>query len=368
MRILHLYKDYHPVVGGIENHLKDLAETQVAAGHQVTVLVTNPGPERPEEILHGVRVVRVPRLATIASTPISLVFPIALGREVADIVHLHFPYPVAEVSQLLAGGKRPWVLTYHSDVVRQRRIVALYRPLLWQALRRAARILATSPNHLASSPYLKQLADNCTVVPLGINPQPFAAAEPLLPLSGPPRLLFVGRHRYYKGVDDLLRAMTQIDAELLLAGDGPMQPVWQELAAALGVASRVKFLGHVGDQELPGIYASADLFVLPANVRAEAFGTVLVEAMASGLACVTTELGTGTSYVVQHGATGLVVPPKEPAALAEAINCLLKDADLRRRMGQTGRQRALAEFTLERMAEQVEWIYQEVLEEAQPKR
>ncbi|MCB8982260.1 MAG: glycosyltransferase [Ardenticatenaceae bacterium] len=362
MKILHVYKDYSPIRGGIENHIKTLAEAQAAAGHQVTVLVTNPGGEKPDVLLNGVRVVRAARLATIASTPISLTLPRLLRRLDADIVHLQFPYPLGELSQWLVGGKRPFLISYQSDVVKQQAILRLYDPLLRRILRRASRILASSPNYIDSSPYLRPLADHCTIVPLGIDPQPFLQVAPLtLPPSDLPTLLFVGRHRYYKGVDTLIRAMPDIAARLLIAGDGPMRPAWEALAAELDLGERVTFLGDIGDVDLPRLYAAADVFVLPSNVRAEAFGLVLLEAMASGLPCVTTEVGTGTSFVVQDGQTGLVVPPQDEGALATAVSHLLQHPDLRRQMGQNGRARLLAEFTTPKMVARVEAVYRQLL-------
>lgn len=361
MKILHVYKDYHPIRGGIENHIRTLAEAQVAAGHQVTVLVTNPGGEKPDVLLNGVRVVRAARLATVASTPLSVTFPFQLGALEADIVHLQFPYPLGEISQLVAGGKRPFLISYQSDVVKQQTILRLYEPLLRRVLRRAGRILASSPNYIASSPYLNPLADHCTVVPLGIDPAPFLQAEPLpLPPSDLPTLLFVGRHRYYKGVDTLIRAMPHVAARLLIAGDGPMRSAWEALAAELNVTDRVQFLGDISDGDLPRLYAAADLFVLPSNVRAEAFGLVLLEAMAAGLPCITTEVGTGTSFVVQDGLTGLVVPPQDENALSTAVSHLLDHPELRRQMGANGRARLLAEFTTPTMVARVEAVYEAV--------
>lgn len=361
LNILHVYKDYHPILGGIENHIKTLAEAQAAAGHRVTVLVTNPGGQTGQEILKGVRVLRVPRLATIASTPLSVQLPLALGRLSPRITHLHFPYPLGELSQLTFGRGRPFVITYHSDIVRQRKLLLFYRPLLRRALRRADRLLPTSRNYVDTSPFLRPLAAKCTVVPLSVDPRPFISARPLYPPAAVPTLLFVGRHRYYKGVDDLIRAMQALDAQLLIGGDGPERRSWQALAHDLGVGGKVQFVGQVSDADLPRLYASADVFVLPANARAEAFGKVLLEAMAAGLPCVTTEVGTGTSYVVQDGRTGLVVPPSDPRALAAAINRLLADPHLRHDMGQAGQIRVGREFTTEGMAGRVEAVYQEVL-------
>jgi rhamnosyl/mannosyltransferase len=361
LHILHVYKDYHPVLGGIENHIKTLSECQVAAGHRVTVLVTNPAREPAMSELNGVQVKRVPRLATVASTPLSPTFPLALRAVQPDITHLHFPYPVGEISQFLAGRGRPYVITYHSDVVRQQTILRFYRPLLERVLHGAARIIPTSDRYVATSPFLRPLAAKCTAVPLAVDPVPFLEATPLFPRESKPTILFVGRHRYYKGVDDLLRAMPHINGRLLIAGDGPLTAQWQSLAVELSLGQKVRFLGTVSDEDLPRLYASADLFVLPANSRAEAFGKVLLEAMAAGLPCVTTEVGTGTSYVVQDGLSGFVVPPCNPQALSSAIQRLAVDAALRQKMGHAGRERVLKEFTPRLMEERIAQVYEAVL-------
>ncbi|MCP5094356.1 MAG: glycosyltransferase [Chloroflexi bacterium] len=361
MKILHVYKDYHPILGGIENHMKTLAEAQAAAGHDVTVLVTNPGQEMTREIINGVRVIRAWRVATIASTPLSPVFPLWLTRLKPDMTHLHFPYPVGEFSQLMMGNGRSTVITYHSDVVKQQRILRWYRPLLLKTLQKADRIIATSDRYIESSVYLKPIANKCVVVPLAVALQDFNDVTPYLPPATMPTLLFVGQHRYYKGLDDLIRAMPQIEARLLVGGDGPMRPIWEQMVQELGVSSKVQFLGRVSDDDLPRLYASADLFVLPANARSEAFGKVLLEAMAAGLPCVTTEVGTGTSYVVQDGVTGFVVPPKSPDGLATAVNTLLTNENLRRQMGAAGRARVEQEFTPEKMIARVDAVYNDVL-------
>jgi rhamnosyl/mannosyltransferase len=380
MKVLHVYKDYHPVLGGIENHLRTLAEGLAARGHEVSVLVCHTGNRTEIGLMNGVRLMRAARAGTIASTPLSTDLPRLLANEHPDIVHLHFPYPFGEASHWLIKLLSPsWervahrkvavpnrsrdgrkshsktVITYHSDVVRQKLIGALYRPLMRWGLRRADSILATSPNYVVSSPELVRLGSRCLVVPLGIDVERFAA--PPRRQRNRPTLLFVGRHRYYKGLDDLLKAMTGIDAELLVAGDGPMRGAWEALAANLSLGDKVRFLGTVPDEALAGLYRSADIFVLPASARSEAFGIVLLEAMAAGLPCVTTELGTGTSYVVQHEETGLVVPARTPAALAEAINRLLADEALRRRLGANGQARARREFRQETMVDRIEAVY-----------
>lgn len=360
MRILHVYKDYFPVLGGIENHIRVLAEAHAAAGHQVTVLVCAPGPRTRIEELNGVRVIKAGRLATVASMPLSLSQPLILSRLQADVVHVHSPYPLGELANWLMGRARATVVTHHSDVVRQARWLRLYGPLLRRILSRTDRIIATSPRYIDTSPWLRPVRDRCVVVPLGVDHRRFT--PPPAPFDGPPTILFVGRLRYYKGVDTLLRALRDLPGvRLNIVGDGPMRGRWEALALSLGLAERVRFLGEVEDDRLPLLYHQAHLFVLPANARAEAFGTVLLEAMASGLPCITTEVGTGTSWVVQDGVTGLVVPPDDPAALAEAIRSLLSRPDLRVEMGRRGRERVEARFTLDRMIGAVARVYEEVL-------
>jgi len=378
LNILHIYKDYFPVLGGIENHVRLLAEGQAARGHQVTALITNPDGLRTTAIDEaGVRVVRAGRLATVASTPLSLALPWQLARARPDVVHLHFPYPIGEVSQWLLRRGRATVLTYHSDVVRQARILRLYRPLLARVLKETDALIVGSPQ-MRNSAYLAPHQAKVRLIPYGIplarfRGRPAATemarvAERYL-TTGPantgaapaPRLLFVGRLRYYKGLDTLIEALPALrPARLLVVGAGPMAEPWQTLTRAVGVPDRIAWLGEVPDADLPALYHLADLFVLPASHPSEAFGLGQVEAMAAGLPVVCTELGTGTSYVNQDGITGRVVPPRDPGALTSAISDLLADPALRARMGAAAQARA-TEFDLDLMVDRVLALYTDLL-------
>lgn len=367
MHIVQLYKDYAPVLGGIENHVRDLSEGLVARGHRVTVLVTSLG-GRTEMVspLPGLTVIKAARSLHVASTPFSLAM-LGFARELrADVVHLHFPYPPGDVVARALPGNPPLVVTYHSDVVRQRVLLHVYGPLLGHTLDRAARIVATSPQYVDSSPFLRRRAARCVVIPLGVDAARFAHADAaqvaaLRARYGQHLVLFVGRLRYYKGLHVLLDALPMVRGTLLIGGSGPERDRLVAQAARLGVAERVHFLGDVDDAGLPALYQAADLFVLPAHLRAEALGVAQIEALASGLPCVSTELGTGTSYVNCNGVTGLVVPPASPTALAGAIGALLADRDLRMRYGAAGRARVAALFTRERMLDAVEGLYRDVV-------
>lgn len=370
MNILHIYKDYYPVFGGIENHVKDLAEGLAARGHTINVLVTSLDRRTQVETLNGVRIVKTSRWVHVASTPLSpsmFVWARRLGRD-ADVVHLHFPYPPGEVAYLLSGSRAPAVISYHSDIVRQKSLLRLYRPVLWRVLNRVDCILPTSPRYVETSPVLRRYRDKCRVVPLGVDVGRFAAAstsrvaELRDRLSNPPTdhlLLSVGRLRYYKGLDTLICALPDLPtARAVIVGTGPMESEWRELAQAQGVGERVTFAGDVPDVDLVNYFHAADVYVLPANARAEAYGIALVEAMAAGLPCVTTEVGTGTSWVVQDGVTGIVVPPHNPAAMARAVAGLLEDPDRRRIMARAAAQRARQEFDKRLMVDRVLAVYQ----------
>jgi glycosyltransferase involved in cell wall biosynthesis len=363
MKVLHIYKDYFPVLGGIENHVGLLATGEARHGLDVTVLVTHPGQEADDRMVDGVRLIRARRLTTKASTPLSLSLFRHVAQLPADVTHLHFPYPPGEIASLLLrhGGKT--VITYHSDIVRQKSILRLYRPLLTKVLAHANRIIAATPQMVENSPFLRRVSDKCAVIPYGMPLDRLSRADPVqvaaLRAQYPgPLLLFVGKLRYYKGVNYLIEAMGNVTATLLIVGSGPMESEWRRQAEESPARARIVFCGEVPDAALPTYYHACDVFALPSSERSEAYGMVQVEAMAAGKPVVCTELGTGTTYVNQDGVTGLVVPPKDPAALSAAINRLLSDEPLRQRMGEAGRARACAEFGEDTMVERVIDVYQ----------
>ncbi len=364
MRVLHVYKDYAPILGGIENHIRALAEAQARDGHDVRVLVTRRPGQAPVEVLNRVSVDRVTSLGTLASTPLSpALYNRAHGAE-ADLVHVHSPYPVAEIAML--GTRSTYALTLHADPTRplQRLVLTAYAPFFRRVVSGAAAVIMTSPRAAERSRWIARDDPRVVIAPLGSDPVRFSPVDADTRASGGPvRLLFAGLLRHYKGVDVLLQALPLIDrpVTLTVAGDGPERATLQQLSARLGLDAFVRFVGRVPDAELPDLYRSHDVFVLPAVSSAEAFGQVLVEAMLSGLPCVTTELGTGTSFVVQDRVTGMVVKPRSVLSLAEVLCDLASDVDLRIRLGAAGRERALELFTTDRMLERVRAGYEQAL-------
>lgn len=367
LRILHIYKNYDPIVGGIENHIKALAEAEARRGDLVRVLVTNLDHHTITENCQGVEVIRAGRVLELASTPLSPALLLEAARLDTDVINLHMPFPPGDLAVRAVAGNPALVVTYHSDIVRQQRLLQLYRPLLQATLSAARRIIVTSARYRDTSPFLRPRAERCRVVPLSIDASRFTTLDPVglarlhLQISGPV-LLSVGVLRYYKGLHLLLEALPKLDARLVIVGTGPEEQRLKHLAHELQIAERVHFAGFVPDADLPAYYQAADIYVLPSHLRAEAFGTVLLEAMAAGLPLVTTEIGTGTSEVNEHGRTGFVVSPNDPIALARALRVLLADRMLREQLGQEGRRRAFAHYAPALMAERTATVYREAIE------
>ncbi|RJP24069.1 MAG: glycosyltransferase [Candidatus Abyssobacteria bacterium SURF_5] len=369
MKILHVYKDYYPpVVGGIEKHIAQVCN-HLKKKHEVQVLVCNRGFSTEIEHVDGVRVVKVGQLGRLQSAPIPPAFALWLRRLEADILHFHLPNPTCELSYLLARPPGAVVATYHSDIVRQEFLLRFYSPFLRSFLRKTRLILPTSPVYAEGSLYLREFAHKCRVVPLGVDTHLFDSISPvkeevnaLHVRYGQEFILFVGKLRYYKGLQFLIRAMPRIPVPLVIVGTGPMEDELKGLAILNGVKEKVHFAGEVSDMDLAAYYHACSLFVLPSIYRSEAYGLVQLEAHACGKPVVSTRLGTGVEYVNLHLKTGCVVPPADPDALAAAIESLLNDPKRRQEMGEFARQRVCDEFDLDRMFHKIEDVYQEALE------
>jgi glycosyltransferase involved in cell wall biosynthesis len=377
LKVLQVNKHYSPPhVGGVEVVVRRLSEGLVRhAGASVRALVSNETRDWVEETIGGVQVVRLPRQVNISSAPIAASMPFELHQMSRssgspDVVNLHSPYPWGEVSFLMARPNVPSVVLYHSDIVRQRRLLAAYRPFLERFLDAVDLIMVSSPNMLAHSPFLTPRTEKCRVIPFGLpneyfKPPPAViarAAQLRASHAGRTIVLFVGRLVYYKGVDVLVRAMAQVDADLVLVGSGPLEATVRELAGSQGVAARLTLLPPQNDAELLAWYRAADIFCLPSVARSEAFGLVQIEAHAAGTPVVSTDLPTGVPYANLDGVTGLIVPPGDTGALAGALRRLLDDAELRARLGAQAHARALSEFTVSRMVEQTLQVYAEAVD------
>lgn len=363
MKVLQVNKLYYPFIGGVEKHVQDVAESLLGK-IDVEVLVANTSRRKVTETVNGVPVTRLPSWGILRSAPVAPGFYRAIKRMPADIYHLHFPNPFGEAAYLAAGAPGKLVVTYHSDVVRQKTLLRVYGPIIRRLLKRADAIMVSSPNMIKTSPWLQPVRDKCAVVPFGINAAPFqltpeiaAKAAGMRERYGSPLVLFLGRLIYYKGVKYLIEAMKMVDAQLLIVGTGVLRADLEEQARGLGIADRVHFAGEATDADVPAYFHACDLFVLPSVANSEAFGFVQLEAHACGKPVVSTDLPTGVPYANLDGVTGLIVPPEDSAALAAAITRLLKDDALRRKLGAQAKARVENDFSREALARAVLEIY-----------
>jgi rhamnosyl/mannosyltransferase len=368
MNVLHVGKYYPPYMGGIETHLHALCG-ELRRFMDVRVLVANTDSSSKTECIDGMMVERTGAVCTLASAPLCPGMVSRIRNSDADLIHIHLPNPTAVLAYLASGRKGNLVVTYHSDTVRQTVLGTLFNPIQHRFLRRSQAILATSPDYLESSSVLGEHRARCHVVPYGIGLEDFARSDAaqvsqLRQQYGDRLVLAVGRLVYYKGFEVLIEAMVNVDGRLLLIGDGPLRAKLAGLAAALGIADRVVFLGALQNRETIPFYHAADVFVLPSVARSEAFGIVQIEAMAAGTPVVNTALDSGVPFVSRHEVTGLTVPPQDPAALAAALNRLLQDDQLRAGYGKAARLRAQTHFSLEAMTSQTRAIYTSVLEDS----
>ncbi len=375
MRICHLAKYYPPARGGIESHVQTLARLQAAGGDRVQVIALDHRRGGPPglrwETDAGVEVARVhPRLRLSHAQWSPELLAWMRGGLAADIVHLHLPNPSMQVVWLRTRPAAKLIVTYHSDIIRQRLLRLPLLPLERATLAHAAAILASSPNYIRRSPLLRRFAGQVTVLPLGTDLEPYLHPSPaalewsrrLRAEHGEPLWLCVGRLVYYKGLETAIAALARCPGKLMIVGVGPLEPRLRRQARRLGVESRLIWAGQVEAERLAGAYAAATAFWFPSNARSEGFGLVQIEAMASRCPLINTGIpGSGVNWVSPHEESGITVPAKNPAALAAAALRLWQDAGLRARLGEGGRQRALAEFNQEAMAQRVMQCYRQAL-------
>ncbi|MBE0448490.1 MAG: glycosyltransferase [Actinobacteria bacterium] len=369
MKVLQVNKLYYPHIGGVENHVRVLA-TGLKDKIDVEVLVANEQSKMVVEFIDGVRVTKVASIGRLRSAPIAPGFMAQLRKIKSDIYHFHFPNPTGETAFLLARPQGKLVVTYHSDIVRQKMLLKFYRPFLEKFLNRADRIIVSSPNLIESSPFLKKVRGKCRVIPFGISadwlmltPEVEERVDEIRRTYGPKIAFFLGRLIYYKGIDYLIRAMQDVRGKLIIAGDGELGSELKRLASDLRVKDRVRFIGTLSDKELSSYYHACDIFVLPSVESSEAYGLVQLEAHACGKPVVSTNLPTGVPFVNRDGVSGLIVPTRDSKALSEAINELFDNDELRVRLGNQAKERFERGFTSEAMIERVLETYGEVLGE-----
>ncbi|WP_198116172.1 glycosyltransferase family 4 protein [Massilia rhizosphaerae] len=368
MRVLHFYKTYFPdSVGGVEQVIRQMCVGTGRLGITNQVLSLSRDRRLEPFDYEGHTVHRVPLNFEVASNAVSVqaIGKLARMAAEADVVHYHFPWPFMDMAHFLARIDKPTVVTYHSDIVRQKALLKLYQPLKHRFLASVDTIVATSPNYLASSAVLDRYRDKTRVITFGLDkssyPEPDQARlDHWRARVGPKFFLFVGVLRYYKGLHILLDAVAGTDYPVVIVGAGPIEAELKAHAARLGL-TRVQFVGPVDDLDKAALLKLCYAVAFPSHLRSEAFGISLLEGAMYGKPMISSEIGTGTTYINVHGETGLVVPPSDHVALRAAMAQLWNDPQAAREMGQRAEARYWQLFTSAQMADNYVRLYQELV-------
>lgn len=370
---LQVAKFYPPIMGGIESTVKDISEGLTRRGWCVAVLCSNT--ENKTIISKGrILIVRAAALMRLASTSISpclIKFLMRIGDS-AEILHVHLPNPMANLAIWIVRPRVKIILHWHSDIVKQKTLLKFYVPLQQWLLNRSKLIICTSMPYAKSSKWLENYQSKIRILPSCIG-DPLAhensheLSKRVVAIKdkyfGKKIIFSLGRMTYYKGFNVLIQAASELpdDMVVLIGGEGELLAGYKKITQDLNLSEKVIFLGKIPQELLSSYYEAADIFCLPSLARSEAFGLVMVEAMAHSLPIVATDIiGSGVPWVNQDSVTGLNVEPGNPGQLASALTKLLLNPTLANHFGKAARKRFEKFFELEIMIDALEEIYREV--------
>lgn len=351
-KILQINKFYYPHLGGVETVVKDIAEGLNNNNWQVDVLACQSKGPRTTEIINNIKIYRAASWGKLLGMPISLDF-FKLMKQLwnnYDYIIIHHPFPLAFLP-LLFLKKKPTIIWYHCDIVRQKISKLAFLPFINYGLKLAKKIIVSTTRLSHFSPLLKKHQNKCQTIHFGLDlnyyqltPEVSLEAEKIKKTYSPEQklLLSVGRLVYYKGYKYLIEAMESIPAQLLIIGTGPEKESLTKLIKNKKLENKISIIDPVND--LRSYYIASDIFILPSCANSEAFGLVQLEAMAFNKPVINTDLTTGVPEVSVHKETGLTVPARNSEELKQAINKLLSNQELSQNYGKKAKQRVLDLF------------------------
>lgn len=371
MKILQIGK-FYPIRGGVEKVMFDIMIGVSQRQAHCDMLCASAENQSPGDISFNeyARVLCVPTWKKVAATMLApaLIFRLRKIRKEYDVIHIHHPDPMACLALFLSGYKGPVVLHWHSDILKQKMLLKLYRPLQNWLIKRANVIVGTTPVYVAESPFLKNVQHKVQSLPIGVEevqPDPKRVAQLREHYTGKKIIFSLGRLVEYKGYEYLIRAAAKLgdDCITLIGGKGPLQASLQALIEELGVADKVKLIGFIEDKELSAYFGACDVFCLSSIWKTEAFAIVQVEAMSCGKPVVATEIPeSGVSWVNADCMSGINVPTEDADSLAQAIKAILSDERLYNKLSNGARERYETMFTRELMTERCLRLYRELSE------
>lgn len=372
MKILHVYKRSLPEsIGGVEKFIDTLCKSISKHGIKNNVLSLSKKPSKKGIKLEGYTVHHAKEDIYIGSTGFSLsaLFKFLRLLKDSDIVHHHYPHPFGDILQILSFTKKPYVVTYHSDILRQKNLEIIYSPLKNYFLRNSKKIIATSPNYFATSEILQKYSSKVEIIPIGLSAKDYEMPtkekiDYWKKKLGSKFFLFVGAQRYYKGLKVALEAIENTNIKLVFAGTRAADRELSKYAKSKSITN-IEFLGKVSKEDKCALLSTCYGFIFPSNLRTEAFGIALLEAAYFGNPLISCEIGTGTSFVNKHDETGFVVKPGCPKDLRDAMLKLLNNEDLAIKMGKNAKKRAEKLFNSDKHSKTYLKIYSQLLKNSE---
>lgn len=357
LKVLHFYKTYYPdTFGGIEQVIYQLSESGAEYDVESTVLSLSQRGNIDNQKIGVQRVFYAKTNFEVASTPFSLscINKFKELAKQADIIHYHYPFPFMDMLHFICRINKPTVVSYHSDIVKQKFFFRLYSPLMNRFLNSVDCIVAASPNYVESSPVLKKFSSKVKIIPYGLNEEsyPIISKEKLTYWRnrvGDKFFLFIGAFRYYKGLHTLLDAAHTTSLPIVIVGGGGIEQELKLKAKELNLLN-VHFVGALNDEDKTALLQLCYSVVFPSHLRSEAFGITLLEGAMHGKPLISCEIGTGTTYINIHGETGIVIPPDDSCSLRDAMKILYYDQELANRCGIKAYSRFKDIFTSEKMS------------------
>jgi glycosyltransferase involved in cell wall biosynthesis len=368
IKVLHFYKTYYPnSMGGVEQAIYQLARQSSKNGIEAIVLSLSINKIQQIIPMDGHIAYFTKQDFQIASMGFSILSILRFKQlaERADIIHYHFPWPFMDLLHFLLRIKKPSIISYHSDIIRQKKWLIVYKPLMNAFMRAADRIVATSPNYFATSKILNRYKDKVIVIPIGLDKAsyPRPSYDRIIywqNLLGKKFFLFVGALRYYKGLEILLSALAIREFPMVIIGSGSIELELKSKADALGL-KHIKFLGTLSDEDKVAIIMLSYSVIFPSHLRSEAFGISLLEGAMYAKPLISCEIGTGTTFINIDQVTGYVLPPSDPESLNNAMSSLWHDEIKAAAFGEAAQARYWELFTAEDMAGKYASLYKELI-------
>ena len=365
IKVLHFYKEAYPTsYGGIAFFIHNLCKKGKSFGIKNTSLAfkkTNKNNIINKSFEY--ESYEIKEDFTIFSTTFSLkgIFKFRELAKNSDIIHFHYPYPFADILYFLFAKNKKSVVTYHSDIVRQKKLLFFYKIIRDLFLNSVDHIVATSNNYFVSSKTLQKFNNKVSIIPIGIDINSYPIISKKIQLKFKKYLpknffIFVGNFRYYKGLDIALNAVKGTNLNLVLVGIGQVKNKIIKKVREEKITN-VIFIDSVSEEEKIALLDLAYAFIFPSYLRSEAFGISLLEAAAMGKPLISCEINTGTSYINNNGLTGLVIKPKDKNSLKKAMNFLNSNKLIAKKMGREAKKRAIDLFNEDKTIQEYKKIY-----------